>query len=195
MKKLARYLSLVMSILFVAGSCQAAFTSERVARRRRSSLLLSSSDNIGSPKKGKLLVLGGTGAKLILTPCPKTIRMSVVLAALYLCLSPHSLTHSLILSLNVSSLSLPGFLGQAVCKRAALDGYQVTSLSRRGKPPSSADQLPSPSTNSIKYLAGDAREKSALVDILGEGGYVGAFYVGGKCGTTSFLFSEFLLHV
>lgn len=83
-------------------------------------------DNKGTTKKGKLLVMGGTG-----------------------------------------------FLGQAVCKRAALDGYQVTSLSRRGRPPASGDQSSSPSTNNIKYLAGDAREKSTIMDILSEGDYVG----------------------
>lgn len=67
-----------------------------------------------------------------------------------------------------------GFLGQAVCKRAALDGYQVTSLSRRGQPPKGDS---SPSTQNIRYLAGDAREKSTIEDILKEGSYAGMFLV------------------
>lgn len=83
-------------------------------------------------------------------------------------------------SLTVKILSVfAGFLGQAVCKRAAMDGYQVTSLSRRGRPPFSEEQSLSPSTNKINYLAGDAREKSVIVDILREGGYVGALFLAG----------------
>ena len=89
-----------------------------------SSSTSSSSSNKAKPKRGKLLVLGGTG-----------------------------------------------FLGQTICKRANLEGYSVTSLSRRG--------LPSPSSNSIvddksiDYRMGDARNIECIQTILKEGGYVG----------------------
>lgn len=61
-----------------------------------------------------------------------------------------------------------GFLGQTICKRAALEGYAVTSLSRRG--------LPSPERKSFgnaEYRMGDARKKESISNILDEGGYVG----------------------
>lgn len=88
------------------------------------SLSMSSDDSFATTKRGKLLVLGGTG-----------------------------------------------FLGQAVCKRAALDGFQVMSLSRRGRPLSGEQS--SPSTANIKYLAGDAREMTTIADILKDGSYTG----------------------
>lgn len=68
-----------------------------------------------------------------------------------------------------------GFLGQAVCKRAALDGFQVTSVSRRGVPPTGSAQN-TPYNKTIRYLAGDAREKSAVANILKEGNYVGIIH-------------------
>jgi hypothetical protein len=61
-----------------------------------------------------------------------------------------------------------GFLGQTICKRASLEGYAVTSLSRRG--------LPSPEQKSFgnaEYRQGDARKVETIANILNEGGYVG----------------------
>jgi len=52
----------------------------------------------------------------------------------------------------------------------------VTSLSRRGRPPASSSDATSPSASSVQYLAGDAREKSTIVDILSEGGYSGLIH-------------------
>jgi hypothetical protein len=54
-----------------------------------------------------------------------------------------------------------------------LEGYSVTSLSRRGLPP---DQSPSASsTGNIEYRKGDARDKESITNILKEGGYCGMF--------------------
>ena len=71
-----------------------------------------------------------------------------------------------------------GFLGQTVCRRALLEGYSVTSLSRRGLPPStSTETISSPyAAGSIDYRAGDARKKETISLILNEGGYVGTYY-------------------
>mmetsp|Transcript_34137 Transcript_34137/g.80345 ORF Transcript_34137/g.80345 Transcript_34137/m.80345 type:complete len:348 (-) Transcript_34137:155-1198(-) len=79
-----------------------------------------------------------------------------------------------------------GFLGQTICRRALLEGYQVTSLSRRGLAPSSSDGASESSngsngsssggTNSIDYRAGDARQAETISSILGEGGYVGVVH-------------------
>jgi nucleoside-diphosphate-sugar epimerase len=65
-----------------------------------------------------------------------------------------------------------GFLGQTVCKRATLEGYAVTSLSRRGLP------SPEKSTDNnnpvaIDYRMGDAGKIESISSILSEGGYVG----------------------
>jgi uncharacterized protein YbjT (DUF2867 family) len=65
-----------------------------------------------------------------------------------------------------------GFLGQTVCKRATLEGYAVTSLSRRGLP------SPEKSTDNnnpvaIDYRMGDAGKIECISSILSEGGYVG----------------------
>eukprot|EP00536_Pseudo-nitzschia_multiseries_P006120 jgi/Psemu1/296137/fgenesh1_pm.126_\ len=79
-----------------------------------------------------------------------------------------------------------GFLGQTICRRALLEGYQVTSLSRRGLPPVTSDN-PSESQRSsssrsggkggsIDYRAGDARQAETIPSILGEGGYVGVVH-------------------
>lgn len=66
-----------------------------------------------------------------------------------------------------------GFLGQTICKRATLEGYSVTSLSRRGLPP---DQSSSASSvANMEYRKGDAREKESITNILNEGGYCGMF--------------------
>lgn len=72
-----------------------------------------------------------------------------------------------------------GFLGQTVCRRALLEGYSVTSLSRRGLPPSTSTETPSSpyAAGSIDYRAGDARKKETVSLILNEGGYVGTYYV------------------
>jgi nucleoside-diphosphate-sugar epimerase len=66
---------------------------------------------------------------------------------------------------------LQGFLGQTVCKRAVLEGYEVASLSRRGLPPPSSG-APSSAAN-IDYRKGDARDKLAVTSILSEGGFSG----------------------
>jgi len=60
-----------------------------------------------------------------------------------------------------------GFLGSNVAKRACLEGYSVTSLSRRGK--NDADESDS---IDIDYRKGDARDASVIADILSEGDYV-----------------------
>ena len=62
-----------------------------------------------------------------------------------------------------------GFLGQTICKRAILEGYEVTSLSRRGLPPTGV----TPATKTIDYRKGDARQMEAVTNILSEGGYSG----------------------
>mmetsp|Transcript_13195 Transcript_13195/g.36436 ORF Transcript_13195/g.36436 Transcript_13195/m.36436 type:complete len:327 (-) Transcript_13195:109-1089(-) len=97
-----------------------------VASRREAALFMSSSS--GNTKKGKVLVLGGTG-----------------------------------------------FVGQTVCRRASLEGYSVTSLSRRGLPPSAADSKSSSSSNT-DYRIGDARKVEPIRNILNEGGYVAVIH-------------------
>jgi len=68
-----------------------------------------------------------------------------------------------------------GFLGQAVCKRALAEGFQVTSLSRRGLPPLSDDEDRKRSSTKfeIDFRQGDARNKACVSTILAEGGYTG----------------------
>lgn len=88
-----------------------------------------------------------------------------------------------------------GFLGNSVAARAVLDGYSVTSLSRRGLPPSLADGRAtvrergarrlrrggrgggggdySLAATRVDYRAGDARDSAVIASILSEGGYVG----------------------
>ncbi len=61
-----------------------------------------------------------------------------------------------------------GFLGQTICRRALLEGYQVTSLSRRGLPPDE--------TQGIDFRSGDARKSGVISEILQEGGYVGVVH-------------------
>jgi len=72
-----------------------------------------------------------------------------------------------------------GFLGGTVSKRAILEGYSVTSLSRRGKPPpESTSSTPTDTTdtnrnddsvlNSIDYRTGDARDKETILTILND---------------------------
>jgi nucleoside-diphosphate-sugar epimerase len=98
---------------------------------RQSSSSSGNMDNVSPKKKGKLLVLGGTG-----------------------------------------------FLGENVCKKALLEGYQVTSLSRRGLPPpsSSSSSTTMPDNKKIDYRKGDARQKESIANILQEGGYVGVIH-------------------
>jgi len=62
-------------------------------------------------------------------------------------------------------------LGSAIAQRAVLEGYSVTSLSRRGKIDSSSTPSSSSDTKSIDYRIGDARDKSSIESILNEGGY------------------------
>ena len=70
-----------------------------------------------------------------------------------------------------------GFLGQTVCRRALLEGYAVTSLSRRGLPPptaTSSEATASPlAAGNIDYRTGDARKKDNIEALLNEGGYAG----------------------
>jgi hypothetical protein len=66
-----------------------------------------------------------------------------------------------------------GFLGQTICKRATLEGYSVTSLSRRGLPPDPSSIASS--AGNIEYRKGDARDKDSITNILTEGGYCGMF--------------------
>jgi len=68
-----------------------------------------------------------------------------------------------------------GYLGSNVARRAVLEGYSVTSLSRRGKPePKSKrrrrNEYASVESN-IDYRTGDAREIEPVESILNEGGY------------------------
>lgn len=72
-----------------------------------------------------------------------------------------------------------GFLGQTICRRALLEGYKVTSLSRRGLPPS--DEKSEQRTNgskggSINFRKGDARKIDDISSVLQEGGYVGVVH-------------------
>jgi nucleoside-diphosphate-sugar epimerase len=91
---------------------------------------LSTAGSVSSTKKGKLLVLGGTG-----------------------------------------------FLGQTICKRAVLEGYSVTSLSRRGLPPlTDKDANTVSSISTVDYRQGDARVKESIAGILQEGGYTGVVH-------------------
>jgi hypothetical protein len=79
--------------------------------------------------------------------------------------------------------SWKGFLGQTVSRRAILEGYAVTSLSRRGKPPPSKKDEKSKDggtttaelLKAVDYRAGDAREKGTIEAILQEGGYAGMY--------------------
>lgn len=114
-----------MSILAIAACLAVArgFVQPQL-QRASSQLALTTMSLSGNNKKGKLLVLGGTG-----------------------------------------------FLGQTVCKRAVLEGYEVTSLSRRGIVADAAE-----SSSPVDYRTGDAREKSAISNILKEGGYTGVVH-------------------
>ncbi|KAL3938906.1 MAG: hypothetical protein SGBAC_006282 [Bacillariaceae sp.] len=71
-----------------------------------------------------------------------------------------------------------GFLGQTICKRATLEGYAVTSVSRRGKPsPSEASETRLGSYfRKVDYRKGDARQFDTISNILKEGGYVGVIH-------------------
>jgi hypothetical protein len=63
-----------------------------------------------------------------------------------------------------------GFLGQTICKRATLEGYSVTSLSRRGLPSPESSKS---SVGNIEYRMGDACKIESISNVLSEGGYVG----------------------
>ena len=65
-----------------------------------------------------------------------------------------------------------GFLGQTICKRATLEGYSITSLSRRGLPSPGAGSESLVGSN-VEYRSGDARKIESIQNILDEGGYVG----------------------
>ena len=66
-----------------------------------------------------------------------------------------------------------GFLGQTICRRATAEGYSVTSMSRRGLPEKSNSMATLPTSATIDYRIGDARQKDSISNILDEGGYVG----------------------
>lgn len=55
-----------------------------------------------------------------------------------------------------------GYLGNAVANKAVLEGYSVTSLSRRGKTKEDIDN----NNNKIDYRTGDARDKAVIDSIL-----------------------------
>lgn len=57
-----------------------------------------------------------------------------------------------------------GFLGGTIARRAILEGYSVTSVSRRGKPDEDANE-------GIDYRVGDARTEGTIEKILKEGDY------------------------
>lgn len=79
-----------------------------------------------------------------------------------------------------------GFLGRTVARRAVLEGYDVTSLSRRGAPPKPSrsprrtgkggdrgtNEAMGPLLG-VDYRVGDATDKDIIDDILSEGGYTG----------------------
>lgn len=67
-----------------------------------------------------------------------------------------------------------GFLGQAICKRALVEGYQVTSISRRGI-------VDGEDAGNVDYRKGDARQEATINNILNEGGYTGVFVFGFEC--------------
>jgi hypothetical protein len=69
-----------------------------------------------------------------------------------------------------------GFVGQTLCKRASLEGYSVTSLSRRGLP--SPEGVTKSAPGGIDYRMGDASNIESITDLLDEGGYVGKFVRG-----------------
>ena len=67
-----------------------------------------------------------------------------------------------------------GFLGQTICRQANAEGYFVTSISRRGFVPEKSNSMASlPTSTTIDYRIGDARQKECISNILEEGGYVG----------------------
>lgn len=116
-----------MWIVLLSGQSTQAFQAKPSRGRRAAitqphmSTSTPTSSTTDSSKKGKLLVLGGTG-----------------------------------------------FLGQTVCKRAVLEGYKVTSLSRRG--------TTTESSRTIDYRQGDARKSDTVANILAEGGYTGVIH-------------------
>ncbi len=89
---------------------------------------------------------------------------------------------------------MTGFLGGNIARRAVLEGYSVTSLSRSGRPQSSASassssrgrgdrkrqrqqqQPESSDYDGIDYRKGDARDSGIVESILNEGGYVAVFH-------------------
>jgi uncharacterized protein YbjT (DUF2867 family) len=66
-----------------------------------------------------------------------------------------------------------GFLGQAVCKSALAEGFEVISLSRRGLPPVSSSSDENAPSLEVDYRQGDARNPASVTNILQEGGYTG----------------------
>lgn len=75
-----------------------------------------------------------------------------------------------------------GFLGNTVARRAVLEGYSVTSLSRRGKPSDTSSTSTSESIgstisdDSIDYVVGDARDKATIEGILDKEEYTAVIH-------------------
>ena len=73
-----------------------------------------------------------------------------------------------------------GFLGQTICRRAVLEGYSVTSLSRRGLPPQTTTKSSASegvSSTKIDYRKGDARKMESIENILKEhDNYIGVVH-------------------
>ena len=61
-----------------------------------------------------------------------------------------------------------GFLGSAIAKRALMEGYEVTSLSRRGKTQTSKDGKTSQEDvlEKVKFVQGDARDPDTVQKLL-----------------------------
>jgi nucleoside-diphosphate-sugar epimerase len=98
-----------------------------------------------------------------------------------------------------------GFLGNNIACRAILEGYSVTSLSRRGLTPSVGEALREATYSGgsaaarrrngrsgngggaafrraelkVDYRKGDARDAAVIADILSEGGYIGIIHAVG----------------
>ena len=80
-----------------------------------------------------------------------------------------------------------GFVGSRICLELLEAGYAVTSISRRGTPPSSDDgDATAASGNraarlraSVDWRVGDASEPETARDVLREGGYVGVVHAVG----------------
>jgi hypothetical protein len=122
--------------------------------------------------KGKILVLGGSGKFDQIYPKCLFATVISIIVFIFIMLWTHHAWYWYLIRLNPSL----GFLGGTVARRAILEGYSVTSISRRGKPTdiSTSDDTSSGSTefnSKIDYRIGDARSKETITKILNEGNY------------------------